>query len=102
MPAWKEAERRVAKFLGAFRTPLSGSNSHLTSGDIVHPTIYAEVKYRKRFAVLTQMGQVRKLAAKEGKVPIMVLQQAGHKRRYYVVAEQDLLKLLEAVNENQS
>ena len=100
MPAWKEAERRVAKFLGVFRTPLSGSNSHLTSGDIVHPTIYAEVKYRKRFAVLTQMDQVRVLAKREGKIPIMVLQEKGRKRRYYVVAEQDLLKLLEEVNEN--
>lgn len=47
---WKAFERQVAekfkKFTGhGHRTPLSGSRSLHTAGDIIHPTIYVECKY---------------------------------------------------------
>ncbi len=38
-------ERRVAKFFGTNRTPLSGINSrHDTHSDTLHPSLYIEVK----------------------------------------------------------
>ena len=42
---WKAYERRVAKFFGTKRTPLSGINSgHSTHSDTLHPRLYLEVK----------------------------------------------------------
>ena len=40
----KAYERRVAKFFGTKRTPLSGSNSGHTHSDTLHPRLYIEVK----------------------------------------------------------
>lgn len=43
--AWKAYERRVARFFGSERTPLSGINSrHDTSSDSLHSTLYVETK----------------------------------------------------------
>lgn len=92
---WKVAERKAARALGGVRNRMSGAVNQLTSGDVVHPGIYAEVKYRQRFAVLSEMRKVRKCAKKEGKIPVLVLQEAGKKTRYYVVPEQYLQALKE-------
>ncbi|MBI4332915.1 MAG: hypothetical protein HY673_16730 [Chloroflexi bacterium] len=85
--AWKAAERHVARALGGQRTPLSGNNSKHTAGDVIHPSLYVEVKYRKRFAIVSLMKQVEKAARKEGKTPVLALQEAGAKKRYYLVEE---------------
>lgn len=91
---WKVAERKVAKALGGRRTPLSGSNSLITSGDVVHPRFYVEVKYRKSHSILTLMADVVQEAKKEGKTPLLVLCEAKRKRRFYLISESDLLDLL--------
>lgn len=92
--AWKRAERTVARFVGGKRTPLSGSNSHHTSGDVIHSRLYIEVKYRKRFSVLTLMTAVRIQARRERKLPVVVLQEARSRDRYYLVSERDLARLV--------
>ncbi len=40
----KTQERRVARFFGVERTPLSGGASRHTRSDTLHPTLYVEVK----------------------------------------------------------
>lgn len=40
----KTQERRVARFFGTERTPLSGGASRHTRSDTLHPTLYLEVK----------------------------------------------------------
>lgn len=42
--AWKQEERKVARALGGERTPLSGSNSRHTSGDVIDTPYYVDCK----------------------------------------------------------
>ena len=99
---WKRAERTIAKKVGGTRTPLSGSASRQTSADVIHPLFYVEVKYRQRFAVVSLMEEVAEKARKEGKIPVVALQQKNKKTRYYLVNEQTLLMLLEAWKHQQA
>lgn len=91
---WKAAERHAAKAVGGQRTPLSGSNSLITAGDVVHPKYYVEVKYRVRFAVLTLMRATEVLAKLEGKVAMVCLQERGSKQRYWIMSEKTMLELM--------
>jgi Holliday junction resolvase len=59
------------------RNPLSGSASRHTSGDVIHPVLYVECKYRKRSALWTEFHRVRGLARDEGKEPVLVEKVAG-------------------------
>lgn len=43
---WKKFERSVARFFGAERTALSGSNSKISSSDSTHDRLYIECKLR--------------------------------------------------------
>ncbi len=71
--AWKAAERRLAKMLGAERNSLSGSNSKLTASDSTHPTLYLESKQRERHAVWALYKDTRTKALKENKTPALGL-----------------------------
>lgn len=93
---WKRAERTIAKKVGGIRTPLSGISSGQTSADVIHPSLFIEAKYRQRFAVLSLMAEVEKRAKKEGKIPVLALQQKGNKTRYYLLTETHFVNLLKA------
>lgn len=90
---WKQAERRVAEFFHGERTPLSGGNSRLTRGDIIHPTLYVEVKYRKSHAVLNLWRETKEKADKENKTPVVCLAEKGKKGFFILVNSNDFLKL---------
>jgi hypothetical protein len=92
--SWKAAERKVAGNLGGKRNPLSGRAGGHTSGDVIHPAFYVEVKQRKRFAVLAVMRDTEVKAKREGKEPLLVLHEARARRRYYVLPEALLLELV--------
>lgn len=85
--AWKRAERKGATAIGSTRTPLSGSASRHTKSDSLHPVIYLEMKYRKSFAVVSQIRKEQLKAKKERKVAVLGLQQRGLKTRYYLIPE---------------
>lgn len=85
--AWKRAERKGATLLGTTRTPLSGGSSRHTRSDTLHPVIYLEMKYRKRFIVVSQIQKEEKKAKKEGKIAVLGFQQRGLKTRYYLINE---------------
>lgn len=84
--SWKRVERLVARKLGGVRNPLSGSVPIHTSGDIILPDTYVEVKSRKNMAIFNWWDDVSKKALKEGKRPIMVLHKVGS-HKYLVVKE---------------
>ena len=84
---WKRAERKGATTIGSHRTPLSGGSSRHTRSDTLHPTIYLEMKYRKSFAVVSQIRREEEKAKKEGKVAVLGFQQRGLKTRYYLIPE---------------
>jgi len=91
--SWKKAERNVSKKLNAQRNPLSGRMGGYTSGDVIHPSLYVEVKQKKRFAVLAIMKDTEEKARKEKKIPVLVIHQGGAKRRYYIIQEELFLQL---------
>ncbi len=93
--AWKALEREVARKLGGARNPLSGRAGGQSSGDVLHPVFYVEVKQRRRFSVLATMRDTEAKAKKEGKKPLLVIHQVGSKTRYYMVPEKIFLELLE-------
>lgn len=85
---WKRAERMGAATIGGERNPLSGGSSRHTRGDVIHPVIYLEMKYRKTFGVVSLIRREQKKAKKEGKVAVLGFQQRGLKTRYYLIPEQ--------------
>lgn len=93
---WKVSERKAAKAFGGVRNRMSGAVNQLTHGDVVHPILYIECKYKKRHTALTLMRETEKRAKLEGKIPVVCLQDAGDDTRYYIVNEKDLKKLAKA------
>jgi len=91
--SWKDAERQVAKKLNGKRNPLSGRMGGHTSGDVIHPSLYVEVKQKKLFAVLAIMKDTEEKARKEKKIPVLVIHQGGSKTRYYIIQEELFLQL---------
>ena len=91
---WKRAERKGAKVIGGSRNPLSGGSSRHTRGDAIHPVIYLEMKYRQRFAVVSQMEKEEVKAKKESKVAVLGFQQRGKHTRYYLIPESLMVILI--------
>lgn len=97
--SWKEAERRAARMLGGKRTPLSGRNSGHTASDVIHDTLFIEVKYYKKAAIWTLWEKTKKLADKEGKLPVVCMFQPHRKGFLVCVHIDDLASFLESLTE---
>lgn len=95
--AWKAAERRAARQLGAERTPLSGGGSRHTRSDSLHEQIYIETKYRKVHSVWTLYEDTKEKAASEGKLPVVALQQYRKHGMLWVVHSSDLIAFAKAI-----
>jgi len=88
---WKARERQVARYFGANgRTPLSGGNSGGTRADIRHDFIFVEHKHRVRHAAISLWDKVKKLARKEGKIPVVTLSVKGRPGFWVMVHSDDL------------
>lgn len=83
---WKKVERKIARYLGGERNPLSGGASRHTRGDgiLPHP-IYLEVKdgkqagriHRSRTLLARLFNDTETKAKAEGKIPLVVLHPNG-------------------------
>jgi len=97
---WKTLEDNAAKIFGTKRTPFSGSNSGITSSDTLADKIFVECKRHKSQAVITLMKSTAELAEKEGKIPILYLQEPDDRSdRYIVVHEKDFFKIMQGNTE---
>jgi hypothetical protein len=77
---WKRAEREVAKRLGGKRVPVSGRGRG-SAPDVDHARYSIEVKLRRGLPRWLHMAmQQAEAAATDGKVPAVVLHEAG--KRY--------------------
>lgn len=92
--AWKQAERRAARLFGSQRTPLSGSNGGITASDSLHSKLFLETKYRVRHAAWTLFDSVRKLAQREGKIPVVCLHENRRKGDLIIIHSDDLIEVL--------
>ena len=96
---WKQLEKNAADAFNTQRTPFSGSNSGLTSGDSLHDRLYVECKRHKSQAVITLMKSTKELADKEGKVPVLYLQEPDDRNdRYIMFHEKDLFNILREID----
>ncbi len=90
---WKQTERRICRYFGCERTPLSGSNSRHTTADCLSDTYYIEIKERKnlkRLAVGSLFEKVEQEARKEKKIPILVVHQKNSKNDLVILHLKDL------------
>lgn len=93
MKSWKALELKIAKDLGTNRTPLSGFLSRITSGDVIHDTLYVEVKQRASFSVVALFNKTKLLASKEGRLPVLVLKEKGRHGEVAVIDWKFFLEL---------
>ena len=70
---WKAAERRIARFFGAERNPLSGGNSGHSRSDSLHELLFIEAKHRKTHSAVSLWRATKALADKEDKIPVIAL-----------------------------
>jgi len=77
---WKAFERRVAKFLGGERTPLSGGNSKITRADVFNAgDLFIEAKLRARPAIWTLYESTKEQARAENKIPVLAIAKKNSK-----------------------
>ena len=72
---WKSAERRIASAIGGRRVPVSGRGD---GPDVAHDHLSVEVKHRAKLPNWLHNASAQATAsAHDGKLPIVVLHQAG-------------------------
>ena len=77
MKRWKRTEHYVVEKLRKAglkcrRNPLSGKAAGHSGADVLHETLYIEVKTRKRSAMNTLFLSTERAAKKERKIPVVV------------------------------
>lgn len=75
--AWKQCERRVAKYIGGTRIPITGRQRG-DAADIDHAWLSPEVKYRKQLPewIKDAMRQA-KASARSNQTPIVIICEKG-------------------------
>ena len=69
--SWKAYERKVARFFGSERTPLSGGNSRHTRSDSLHERLYIECKSNMQIKILSDWGDLRRRAKATESIPVV-------------------------------
>ena len=89
--SWKAFERRCARFFGCNdRNPLSGQNSKHTASDTLHESLFIEAKQRQKYAVIRLWDECKKLALKEGKIPVIAISEKNRPGFWVLVHSGDL------------
>lgn len=88
---WKAVERRIARWLGSERNPLSGRHGKISRSDSIHPLLYIETKWRKRHSAVSLWRDTAKKADKENKIPVCCLVEHSKHGFWLLVHSQDLL-----------
>jgi hypothetical protein len=92
---WKKRERNGAAVFGARRTIGSGSlgRDDRTRSDSTHERIFLEIKSRKSHSVITLWDQVKKMAKKESKIPVIGLAQKHRPGIWFLVHQDDFMQV---------
>jgi hypothetical protein len=89
---WKRRERQAPLGFGVKRQRCSGSSGRAdcSRSDSTHPTLFLETKLRTAHAAVALLDATRRLAKKEGKVPVVALASKGRPGLVLVLAIEDL------------
>ena len=100
---WKQNERRICRYFGLERVPLSGGNSGHTRADCYQPKekligpddnhLFIEIKLRQKHSAVTLWDKTKKLADKENKTPVVCLSEKGRPGFWILVHSDDLSEL---------
>jgi hypothetical protein len=90
---WKQRERDVADFFHGQRNPLSGRNSKHIAADVIHDRLFIECKLREKHSAVSLWDEVKALADREGKTPVVVLCEKNRPGFWVLVHSEDLSKL---------
>lgn len=93
---WQKREGRAAALFGALRQVGSGSGGRddETCSDSRHPKLFLECKLRAKHSVVSLWDATKKLAAREKKVPVVILAEKGRPGQWLLVHSADLDALL--------
>jgi hypothetical protein len=92
-PAWKQFERRIAAFFNTVRKPLSGGAHVIGRSDSQHERLFIECKLRAKSPIHRLFAETEAKAKKEGKTPILALQEKYHEGWLLVCRPQDIHKV---------
>ena len=95
---WKSVERRIAKFFGTQRTPLSGQNSRHTGADILHDKLFVEIKFRSKIPFMKTFKYTIEQAKKENKTPMVVFVEKNSRTPILMCNLYDFKKIVEEKN----
>ncbi len=75
---WKACERRVAKYIGGERVPITGRQRG-SEPDISHPWLSVEVKYKEKMPEWIKDAYSQAVASKKGahSMPVVILCEKG-------------------------
>jgi hypothetical protein len=90
---WKKRERSNARFFGAERNSLSGSNSKVSASDSTHKTLFIESKLREKHSVIQLWDKTKVLADKENKTPVVCLCEKGRPGFWILTHSDDFEKV---------
>jgi len=79
--------------LGGTRTPLSGMGSRHTHADCLHPTLFCEIKHRKKIPFLKTFYETLELAKAEKKIPVIVIHELGRRHDIMMLELEDFCRL---------
>jgi len=88
--SWKRRERQIAEFFHGKRIIPADTR---TSGDVLHPKLYIEVKERKKHTAVSLWDDTKGKADKEKKTPVVCLCEKGRPGFWILVKSDDFLKL---------
>ena len=99
---WKQNERRICRYFGLERVPLSGGNSGHTRADCYAPAgsklwreerLFIEIKLRQKHSAVTLWDKTKKLADKENKTPVVCLAEKNRPGFWILVHSDHLSEL---------
>lgn len=91
---WKQLERDAAKVFGGKRAPI---HNNVTKADVLHDSLYIECKKRKRFWVWGLFEDTKSKAAKENKIPIVVIKQKNKKGFLILIRPEDIEEISKSI-----
>ena len=86
--AWKKFERSVARYFGCERTgPMQAKDAN----DINHDFLHVQCKHSKRHAIVNVWDAAKKVAYKDGKIPVVAIKVKGRHGFWLMMHSNDLI-----------
>ena len=96
--AWKSLERQAARTLGGKRI-CRGADFGEPGGDVSHPLLTIECKYRKQISNFLKDGIKQAQGYDTTKIPVLILKERGQRGAFAMLKMTDLQDILSKLSE---